>query len=131
MAVKATSPTDVPNTEGPTVDGFRDAELDEALLSQGETEDTDASVREKVYDGAKRRYDQMATMNRLVTGGVTLAVGVLVYNEVVAALPNGGGAINQTAIDGTVESAFVLAPVALIVLISAFILAQVSGFRQT
>lgn len=128
MAVTA-SPAEKPSTDSPTIDGFRDATVDEVLVADSTGDESDVSMKEKVYDGAKRKYEQMATMNRLVTGGVTLAVGVLVYNEVVGALPSGTNeAINQTAIDGTVESAFTLAPVALIVLIAAFILAQVSGF---
>jgi len=76
----------------------------------------------------ERAYGQMASFNRLVTGGVTLAVGILVYNEVIGALPDSGGAINQTGVTTTVESAFQLAPVALIVIIAAVILAQVGGF---
>jgi uncharacterized membrane protein len=78
----------------------------------------------------QRAFGQMSSFNRLVTGGVTLAVGILVYNEVIGALPNSNGAINQTGVTTTVESAFQLAPVALIVIIAAVILAQVMGFRQ-
>jgi SAM-dependent MidA family methyltransferase len=69
----------------------------------------------------------------VITAGITIIVGVLVYNEVFDALPekdfvNNTGLINATAINGTVESAMLLAPVALIVLVSAVILGYVSGF---
>jgi len=111
--------------EGPTVDGFRDSQVAESLAA-------DIDVSEDAPDSEKslttRVFDQMVSFQRLVVGGVTLAVGVLVYNEVVGALPNSNGAINQTPINGTVESAFALAPVALIVIIAAVILAQVGGF---
>jgi len=110
--------------EGPMVPGFRDSLVAEKLHSDVNAEEAaDKSVTTRVYE-------QMTSFNRLVTGGVTLAVGILVYNEVVGALPSGEGAINQTLVTSTVESAFQLAPVALIVLIAAFILAQVMGFRM-
>jgi len=112
--------------EGPTLDGFRDSQLAESLaedIDVNEDSDSERSLTTRVFD-------QMASFQRLVVGGVTLAVGVLVYNEVVGSLPSSGGAINQTPITNTVESAFGLAPVALIVIIAAVILAQVGGFMS-
>jgi hypothetical protein len=73
-------------------------------------------------------YGQMMTFNRIITGGITIIIGVLVYNQVFDALPSTTGAIDATAISSTVESAMLLAPVALIVLVSAVILGYVSGF---
>jgi hypothetical protein len=109
---------------GPMVPGFRDSQVADSLQR-------DEGVEEESERGLTTRvFDQMASFNRLVTGGVTLAVGILVYNEVIGALPDSGGAINQTGVTTTVESAFQLAPVALIVIIAAVILAQVMGFRQ-
>ncbi len=64
----------------------------------------------------------------VITAGITIIIGVLVYNQVFDALPSTTGAINATAISNTVESAMLLAPVALIVLVSAVILGYVSGF---
>ena len=79
--------------------------------------------------GTKSRiYGQMMTFNRIITGGITIIIGVLVYNQVFDALPATTGAIDATAISNTVESAMLLAPVALIVLVSAVILGYVSGF---
>lgn len=76
-----------------------------------------------------RRHNQSLTFNRLVVAAVTLIVGVLVFNQVLDSLPQTSGGINRTDIVGTVESAMVLAPVVLIVLVAALILAQVSDFR--
>jgi hypothetical protein len=78
-----------------------------------------------------REYQQMATFNRLVVGGVVLIIGILVYNEVYDAIPTGNDtAINQTNVSDTVESAFNLAPIGLLVLVAGFILAQVMGFTS-
>lgn len=64
----------------------------------------------------------------MVTAAITLIVGVLVFNQILSALPSTSGGVNRTAITGVVDSAFQLAPVVLIVLVAALILAQVSGF---
>lgn len=70
-----------------------------------------------------------AGFRRLVVGGVTLAVGVLVFNEVVGALPASQSAIIdfQTVILPQIQSAFDLAPVALVVLVAGLILRQLTG----
>lgn len=77
-----------------------------------------------------RRHSQTASFNRMVTAAVTLIVGVLVFNQILDALPTVSGGINRSSIVSTVDSAFALAPVVLIVLIAALVLAQVSGFRN-
>jgi len=74
-----------------------------------------------------RRADQMGTFNTLVSSAITLIIGVLVYNEVFASLPNVDGAINGTSVSNTVESAFTLAPVVLIVLVAVLVLANIGG----
>jgi len=76
-----------------------------------------------------RRADQMMSFNALVTASVTLIVGILIFNEVNAALPDTAGGIDTAPVITTIESAFSLAPVVLIVLVAALILAQVAGFR--
>jgi len=76
-----------------------------------------------------RSADQMATFNSMVAAAVTLIVGVLIYNNVFDALPDTTGAINGSSVSGTIESAFLLAPVALIVLVAALVLAQIGGLR--
>ena len=76
-----------------------------------------------------RRADQMMSFNSLITASVTLIVGILIFNEVQASLPDTAGGINETGVVTTIESAFQLAPVVLIVLVAALILAQVAGFR--
>ena len=76
-----------------------------------------------------RRGDQMMSFNSLVTASVTLIVGILIFNEVQTALPSTTGGIDEAPVVGTIESAFQLAPVTLIVLVAALILAQVAGFR--
>lgn len=77
-----------------------------------------------------RVHDQMVSFNRMVTAAVTLIVGVLVFNQILEALPETSGGINRSGIVGTIESAFTLAPVVLIVLVAALVLAQVAGFRN-
>jgi hypothetical protein len=76
-----------------------------------------------------RRADQMVSFNRMVTAAVTLIVGILIFNQVQTALPATEGGINETPVINTIESAFELAPVVLVVLVAALILAQVAGFR--
>jgi len=76
-----------------------------------------------------RSADQMATFNSMVASAVTLIVGILIYNNVFDALPNTAGAINGSNVSDTIESAFLLAPVALIVLVAALVLAQIGGLR--
>jgi 4-hydroxybenzoate polyprenyltransferase len=76
-----------------------------------------------------RRADQMLSFQSMVTAAVTLIVGVLIFNEVQAALPDTTGGVNSTPVTSTIESAFQLAPVVLIVLVAALILAQVAGFN--
>jgi hypothetical protein len=71
----------------------------------------------------------MTTFNSMVAAAVTLIVGVLIYNNVFDALPDTTGAINGTSVSDTIESAFLLAPVALIVLVAALVLAQIGGLR--
>ena len=68
----------------------------------------------------------MMSFNSMVTAAVTLIVGILIFNEVQAATTGG---IDETSFVTTIESAFQLAPVVLIVLVAALILAQVAGFR--
>jgi hypothetical protein len=78
-----------------------------------------------------RKASQMATFNSMVVGAITLIIGVLVFNQVNVSLPSSGGAINaSTTIVPTIESAFQLAPIVLVVLVAALILAQVSSFRN-
>ena len=60
---------------------------------------------------------------------MTLIVGILIFNQVQDALPSTSGGINETPVVSTIESSFQLAPVVLIVLVAALILAQVAGFR--
>lgn len=79
---------------------------------------------------ATRVHDQMVSFNRMVTAAVTLIVGVLVFNQILDALPQTTGGINRSGIVSTVSSAFTLAPVVLIVLVAALVLAQVAGFRN-
>jgi hypothetical protein len=76
-----------------------------------------------------RRADQMLSFQSMVTAAVTLIVGVLIFNEVQAALPNTTGGVDSGPVTSTIESAFQLAPVVLIVLVAALILAQVAGFN--
>jgi len=71
----------------------------------------------------------MMSFNALVTASVTLVVGILIFNQVLSALPETSGGINATPVTSTIESAFTLAPVVLIVLVAALVLAQVAGFR--
>jgi|AKVG01.1.fsa_nt_gi hypothetical protein len=78
-----------------------------------------------------RSASQMASFNQMVTAAVTLIVGILIFNQVQTALPSTSGGINETPIVSTIESAFDLAPVVLIVLIAGLILAQVGGFRRS
>jgi len=77
-----------------------------------------------------RTADQMMTFNSMVAAAVTLIVGVLIYNNVFDALPDTTGAIDGTNVSNTIESAFLLAPVALIVLVASLVLAQIGGLSR-
>jgi hypothetical protein len=78
-----------------------------------------------------RKASQMSTFNSLVVSAITLIVGILIFNSVNGSLPGSGGAINASStIVPQIESAFQLAPIVLVVLVAAMILAQVSGFRN-
>jgi hypothetical protein len=70
-----------------------------------------------------------AGFQRLVASGVSLAIGILVFNEVEAALPQAQNAVIdfQATILPTIQSAFNLAPVALVVLVAALILRQLTS----
>jgi len=76
-----------------------------------------------------RTASQMGTFNMIVASAVTLIVGVLIYNNVFDALPDTTGAINGTTVSNTIESAFLLAPVALIVIVAALVLRQIGGLQ--
>lgn len=78
-----------------------------------------------------RKASQMVTFNTMVTSAVTLIVGILIFNSVQGSLPSTTGGIDSTPIVNTIESAFELAPIVLVVLVAALILAQVSGFRNS
>jgi len=73
--------------------------------------------------------EQTATFTRLVSGALTLLIGVLIFNEVEGALPS-GGAINMSAITADISTAMELAPIALLVIVAALVLAQVTGFGR-
>jgi len=78
-----------------------------------------------------RKASQMVTFNSMVVSAITLIVGVLIFNSVESSLPSTTGGIDQTPIVDTIGSAFELAPIVLVVLVAALILAQVSSFRST
>jgi len=96
-----------------------------ATLSFGPSSELDSTAVKT------REHGQMMSFNRLVTASVTLIVGILVFNQVADSLPNtSNGAIDSSVVNSTIESAYQLAPVVLIVLVAALILAQVSGFNR-
>jgi len=72
--------------------------------------------------------NQTATFTRLVAGATTLIVGVLVFNEIEAALPTTNTGIDQTTIVNDIATAMELAPIVLLVIVAALVLAQVGGF---
>jgi hypothetical protein len=77
-----------------------------------------------------RTAEQMASFNRMVTASIVLIVGVLIFNQINEAVPSSGGAINSsTTIVPTINDAFGLAPIVLVVLVAALILAQVNSFN--
>jgi len=78
-----------------------------------------------------RKASQMVTFNSMVVSAITLIVGVLIFNSVESSLPSTTGGIDQTPIVSTIGSGFELAPIVLVVLVAALILAQVSSFRST
>ena len=53
---------------------------------------------------------------------------MLIFNEIEAALPDSQSGIDQTAIVGDIATAMELAPIVLLVIVAALVLAQVSGF---
>jgi hypothetical protein len=76
-----------------------------------------------------RKANQMASFNRMVTASIVLIVGVLIFNEIEGALPSTTGGIDSTPIVSTIGDAFGLAPIVLVVLVAALILAQVNSFN--
>ncbi len=78
-----------------------------------------------------RKASQMVTFNSMVVSAITLIVGVLIFNSVESSLPSTTGGIDQAPIVSTIGSAFELAPIVLVVLVAALILAQVSSFRSS
>lgn len=78
-----------------------------------------------------RTAEQMASFNRMVTASIVLIVGVLIFNQINDALPSDGGGINaSTTVVPTINDAFGLAPIVLVVLVAALILAQVNSFSN-
>jgi nitrogen fixation/metabolism regulation signal transduction histidine kinase len=78
-----------------------------------------------------RQHDQGGTFNTMVTAAITLIIGVLVFNQILGALPTTSSGVNRSGIVDVISSAFQLAPVVLIVLVAALVLAQVSGFGRS
>jgi hypothetical protein len=76
-----------------------------------------------------RTADQATTFVRMTTAGVTVATGILIFNSVNKSVQVTTGGIDKTPIVETIEGAFQLFPILLIIIVSALILAQVAGFR--
>lgn len=80
-----------------------------------------------------RRAGQIGTMLTVVTLGLVIILGILVYSEVETALPQPSNSNLSNASDnatGDFADAMELAPVLLIVLIASLVLAVVQNFRS-
>jgi len=76
-----------------------------------------------------RTADQATTFVRMTTAGVTVATGILIFNSVNKSVQTTTGGIDKTPVVDTLQSAFSLFPIILIVIVSVMILDQVAGFR--
>jgi glycerol uptake facilitator-like aquaporin len=74
------------------------------------------------------RNDQAGSFIQLVVASIVLIVGILIFNEINASLPESSGGINDTAVVGDISNAMELAPIVLLVIVASIVLAQVSGF---
>lgn len=75
---------------------------------------------------------QVGTVLTVVTLGITILVGILIYSQVQTSLPSPTNADLQNASDnstGTFADAMELAPVIMIILLAAVVLAVVQRFR--
>jgi glycerol uptake facilitator-like aquaporin len=74
------------------------------------------------------RNDQAGSFIQLVVASIVLIVGILIFNEINASLPESSGGINSTLVVGDISNAMELAPIVLLVIVASIVLAQVSGF---
>lgn len=89
---------------------------------------------EEMFDGDTRlsKPAQTGTVLTVVSLGITIIIGILVYSQVKTALPTPSDPDLQNASEnstGTFADAMELAPVIMIVLLSAVVLAVVQRFR--
>jgi hypothetical protein len=84
-------------------------------------------------DSALSKAGQVGTMLTVVTLGLVIIIGILVYSEVETALPAPDNTELNNASDNATSDfgdAMELAPVVLIVLIASLVLAVVQNFRS-
>ncbi len=89
---------------------------------------------EEMFDGDTRlgRAAQTGTVLTVVTLGITIIIGILVYSEVKGALPKPEDENLKNASENSTETfaqSMELAPVIMIVLLAAVVLAVVQRFR--
>lgn len=90
------------------------------------------SVTPDFGDSAIGKAGQMATLMTVVTLGITLLVGILVFSEIQTSLPTPSNSELDNA-SGNVTSTFAdvmdLAPIIMLALVASLILAVVQNFR--
>lgn len=87
-----------------------------------------------VPDGDTRAHEaaQTGTVLTVVTLGITIIIGILIYGQVQSALPSPGNSDLQNASDNSTQTfadAMELAPVIMLVLLASVVLAVVQRFR--
>lgn len=97
-------------------------------------EDRGEEIAEAKFDGdtALGRAAQTGTVLTVVTLGITILVGILIYSQIQTSLPSPSNSDLQNASDnstGTFADAMELAPVIMIILLAAVVLAVVQRFR--
>jgi len=105
------------------------------LLSLMDTAEAYAeSVASSKFDGDTRlgRVAQVGTVLTVVTLGITILVGILIFSQVQNSLPSPSNNQLENASSnatGTFADAMELAPVIMIILLAAVVLAVVQRFR--
>lgn len=101
----------------------------DALERMGE-EKADSIVPEG--DSVAHEAAQTGTVLTVVTLGITILIGILIYGQIQSSLPSPGNSDLQNASDNstsTFADAMELAPVIMLVLLASVVLAVVQRFR--
>jgi len=106
--------------------------VQDKLAAAGSWLDAAESYSEKQVEERFGASGQTGTVLTVVTLGITLLIGVLIYSQIQQSLPTPGNSQLQNASNNVTDGfadAMNLAPVIMIVLLAAVVLAVVQRFR--